>query len=248
MKALITGASSGIGKEMALYLNEQGIDLILVSKDEVELEEIKNQIGEKARAICVDLGSAEACINLYKEVGDIDILINNAGFGVCGDFTETDLITELNMINTNVCAVHTLTKLFLTNMKKNNFGYILNVSSIAGFLPGPHMATYHATKSYVLTLTEGIHEELSKEGYNIRVSILCPGPIKTPFLDKANVKFGTKLMTSRYVARYAIDNMFKGKYIILPGSNDKILRFLSKVLPDKVLAKIVYKKVSKKDS
>lgn len=247
MKALVTGASSGIGKEMAMYLSEQGIDLVLVARDQEKLQEVQKQIKTKSEIICMDLGDAENCIELYKKIGDIDILINNAGFGICGNFTQTDLIKELNMINTNICAVHTLTKLFLYEMKKKNFGYILNVSSIAGFLPGPQMATYHATKAYVLKLTQSIYEELKQEGYNIKVSALCPGPIKTPFVNKANVEFKTKLMTSKYVAIYAIDNMFKGKYIILPGGNNKIIRFLSKIVPDKITAKVVSKLVKKKN-
>lgn len=246
MKALITGASSGIGKEMALYLSEQGIDLVLVAREQDKLEEVQKQIKTKSEIICMDLGDAENCINLYKQVGKVDILINNAGFGTCGDFTETDLITELNMISTNVCAVHTLTKLFLADMKENNSGYILNVSSIAGFLPGPQMATYHATKAYVLKLTQSIYEELKQGGYNIKISCLCPGPIKTPFLEKANVKFKTKLMTSKYVAEYAIDNMFKGKYMIIPGGNNKIIRFLSKIVPENIAGKIVGKSLTKR--
>lgn len=241
MRALVTGASSGLGKEIAIYLSEQGIDLVLVARDREKLEEVQKQIETKVEIICMDLGDAENCIELYKKVGDIDILINNAGFGDYGSFTETNLITELNMINTNICAVHTLTKVFLHEMKKKNSGYILNVSSIAGFLPGPQMATYHATKAYVLKLTQSIYEEVNQEGYNITISALCPGPIETPFLDKANVKFKAKLMTSEYVARYAIDNMFKGKYMILPGGNNKAIRFLSKFVPEKLIGKIVYK-------
>lgn len=248
MKALVTGASSGIGKEMALYLSEQGIELVLVAREQDKLEEVQKQIKTKCEIICMDLGDAENCINLYKKVGNIDILINNAGFGTCGDFSETDLITELNMISTNVCAVHTLTKLFLADMKRNNSGYILNVSSIAGFLPGPKMATYHATKAYVLKLTQSIYEELCQGGYNIKISCLCPGPIKTPFLEKANVKFRTKLMTSKYVAEYAIDNMFKGKYMIIPGGNNKAIRFLSKIVPEKIAGKIVGKSLAKRNS
>ena len=120
MRALVTGASSGIGKEMAMYLSEQGIDLVLVAREQEKLEELQKQIKTKSEIVCMDLGDAENCIELYKQIGDIDILINNAGFGTCGNFTETDLITELNMINTNICAVHTLTKLFLYEMKKKN--------------------------------------------------------------------------------------------------------------------------------
>ena len=240
MKALVTGASSGIGREMAIYLSEQGIDLVLVAREQEKLEQVQKELNTNSQIICMDLSLAENCVELYKQVENIDILINNAGFGTCGEFTETDLITELNMVNTNVCAVHTLTKLFLQDMCKRNSGYILNVASIAGFMPGPHMATYHATKAYVLKLTQSIYEELRKRNSNVKISALCPGPIKTAFLEKANVEFKTKLMTARYVARYAIDNMFKGKYMILPGGNNKMIRFLSKIVPDKIIGKIVY--------
>lgn len=240
MKALVTGASSGIGREMAIYLSEQGIDLVLVAREQEKLEQVQKELKTNSQIICMDLSLAENCVELYKQVENIDILINNAGFGTCGEFTETDLITELNMISTNVCAVHTLTKLFLQDMCKRNSGYILNVASIAGFMPGPHMATYHATKAYVLKLTQSIYEELRKRNSNVKISALCPGPIKTAFLEKANVEFKTKLMTAKYVARYAIDNMFKGKYMILPGGNNKMIRFLSKIVPDKIIGKIVY--------
>ena len=241
MKALVTGASSGIGKEMAIYLSNKGIDLILVARKEDKLKEVQKQIKTNSEIICMDLSLTENCIELYKQVNDVDILINNAGFGAFGEFAETDLKKELSMINTNVCAVHILTKLFLQDMCKKNSGYILNVASIAGFLPGPHMATYHATKSYGLKLTQSIYEELRKRKSNVKISALCPGPIKTAFLDKANVKFKTKLMTAEYVAKYAIDNMFNSKYMILPGGNNKAIRFLSKIVPDKIIGKIVYR-------
>lgn len=246
MKALVTGASSGLGKEMAIYLSEQGIDVVLVAKDREKLREVQKEIQTKSEIVCVDLSDAQNCIDLYKKVGDIDILINNAGFGTTGSFTETDYITELNMISTNICAVHTLTKLYLHEMKKKNSGYILNVASIAGFMPGPQMATYHASKAYVLNLTQSIYEELNQEGYDINISALCPGPIKTPFIEKANVKFKTKLMTAEYVARYAIDKMFEGKYMIIPGANNKLIRFLSKIVSDKLIGRIVYKMEEKK--
>ena len=240
MKALITGASSGIGKEMAIYLSEKGIDLVLVARDQSRLVEVQKQIKTNSQIICMDLGDAEKCIELYKEVKDVDILINNAGFGIYGEFLDTDLTKELNMVSLNVCAVHTLTKLYLSDMCKRNSGYILNVASIAGFMPGPHMATYHATKAYVLKLTQGIYEEIRRKKLNVKISALCPGPIETPFLDRANVRFKTKVMTPQYVARYAIDNMLKGKYMVSPGRNNKLIRFLSKIVPDKMIGKIVY--------
>ena len=175
MKALITGASSGIGKEMAIYLSEKGIDLVLVARDKSRLEEVQKELKTASQIICMDLGDAPNCIELYKEVKDVDILINNAGFGIFGEFVDTDLIKELNMVNLNICAVHTLTKLYLNDMCKNNNGYILNVASIAGFMPGPHMATYHATKAYVLKLTQGIYEEIKRKKVNVKISALCPG-------------------------------------------------------------------------
>lgn len=240
MRALITGASSGIGKEMAKYLSEKNVDLVLVSREENKLLEVKESLKTNVEIISMDLSDAQNCVNLFKQVGDIDILINNAGFGDFGEFSNTDLIKELNMINLNVCAVHTLTKLFLKDMIEKDKGYILNVASIAGFLPGPHMATYHATKAYVLKLTQSIYEEIRRSKSNVKISVLCPGPIQTPFLEKANVKFKSKPMGAESVAKYAIDNMLKGKYMIIPGGGNKIIRILSKIASDKFAGKIVY--------
>ena len=240
MKALITGASSGIGKEMAIYLSEKGIELVLVAREQEKLQEVQRQLKTNSEIVCMDLSDVNNCVSLHEKVNDIDILINNAGFGKFGNFTETDLKTELNMIHLNVCSVHALTKLYLADMFKRNSGYILNVASIAGFMPGPHMATYHATKAYVLKLTQSIYEEIRKQNKDIKISALCPGPIETPFLDRANVRFKTKTMTAKEVARYAVDNMFKGKYMILPGGNNKMIRILSKIVPDKIIGQIVY--------
>lgn len=246
MKALITGASSGIGKEMAIYLSELGIDLILVARRENKLEELKQKLKTNIEIIALDISSAENCINLYKQVKDVDILINNAGFGTFGEFDKTSLIEELKMIDTNISGMHTLTKLFLKDMKEKDEGYILNVSSIAGFLPGPLMATYYATKSYVLRLTESIYEELRREKSNVTISALCPGPTKTEFMEKAGVKFNMNCDSSKEVARYGIDKMFKGKLIILPNARMKILRVISKIVPDKLIAMVVYKTQEKR--
>ncbi len=242
MKALITGASSGIGKEMSIYLSKQGIDLVLVGRDENKLKSVQNMIKTDVNVdiIVMDLSIGENCVEVFNKIPDIDILINNAGFGTCGNITETDILTEMNMINTNICAVHMLTKLYLKRMNEKNSGYILNVASIAAFMPGPLMATYYSTKSYVYRFTESIYEELNKMGSKVSISCLCPGPIKTNFLDTANVKFKVKLMSSEYVAKYAIDKMFKKKRIIVPGIQNKAVRFLSKLFPDRITAKIIY--------
>ena len=189
MKALVTGASSGIGKEMAYYLDKLGYDLILVARDKVKLEEVQNKLSKKSKIVIIDLANEKKIKDLYMLVKNenIDFVINNAGFGVFGKFTETDLEKEVNLINTNITAVHTLTKLFLKDMVAKNEGRILNVASIAGFAPGPLMATYYSSKAYVLRLTESIYEELRREKSNVKVSVLCPGPVATNFNNVANI-------------------------------------------------------------
>jgi short-subunit dehydrogenase len=171
---------------------------------------------------------------------NINILINNAGFGLFGKFNDADLDKELNMVDLNIKAVHTLTKLFLSDMKKKNHGYILNVASSAAFLPGPLMSTYYATKAYVLRLTEAIFEELRINKSDVVVSCLCPGPVKTNFNKVANVEFELKSLTSEYVSKYAIDKMFKKKLIIIPGFYIKLSYIFSRFVPIKLLLKVVY--------
>ena len=183
--------------------------------------------------------------NKLKEE-NIDLLINNAGFGVFGNFNETDLEKELSLINTNIIAVHILTKLFLQDMIKINKGRILNVSSIAGTSPGPLMATYYSSKAYVLRLTESIYEELKKQKTNVTISVLAPGPVATNFNNVANVKFSIKALSSQYVAKYAIDKTLKGKLMIIPGFKIKILKILSKISPDKLAMKVIYANQTRK--
>ena len=247
MKALITGASSGIGRDMAKCLGKKGFDLILVARNKEKLEEVKIGIKTNVEIITMDLASEENCKELYNKVKDVDILINNAGFGLFGEFTKTDLDTELEMIKTNIIAVHTLTKLFLKDMVKKDKGYILNVSSIAGFLPGPLMGTYYSTKAYVLRLTQSLQEELRKQKSNVNLSVLCPGPTATDFLSRAGVTFKTKSASSEYVARYAIDKLLKGKRIIVPTLKIICARFLCKITPDLILSKVAYKIQKKRD-
>jgi hypothetical protein len=240
MKALVTGASSGIGRDIAKYLSTLGYDIIAVARDGEALNKLKEEIKTKVDIYSIDLADEEACVELYKALKNkkVDVLVNNAGFGDFGEFVETDLDKELNMINVNIKAVHILTKLFLQDMVKRNSGYILNVASIAGFMPGPLMATYYSTKAYIVRLTQGINTELKKKKSKVKICALCPGPVNTNFNKVANVKFGLKGLSSEYVAKYAVNNMFKGKLIILPGVKIKLVRFLSKIAPDKLVAKI----------
>ncbi len=248
MKALVTGASSGIGREMAKILSDMGYDLILVARRKKKLEELKKQLTTKVTIINLDISSTYNCMKLYDKVKkeDIDIVINNAGFGLFGEFTETSLDKELDMIDTNIKAVHTLTKLFLKDFKEKDSGYILNVASSAAFLSGPLMSTYYATKGYVLKLTEAIYEELRREDSNVYIGALCPGPVDTEFNDVANVKFSIQSLNSHDVAEYAINQMFKRKLIIIPGWKMKFIVF-SRLLPRKLLLRINYNIQKKKE-
>ncbi len=239
MKALITGASSGIGRDFAKILDKKGFDLVLVARDTDKLNEVKNELKGNVEIISMDLSIPENCKKLHAENPDIDLLINNAGFGDCGNFAITNLDKEISMINTNITAYHILTKLYLIDMKKENKGHILNVASIAGFMPGPLMATYYATKAYIVRLSEGIREELKKEKSNVKISILCPGPVNTNFNKVANVKFHLREANSMRVAQYAINHL--NKFYIVPGLDIKLARFGAKITPAPLISKITYK-------
>ena len=247
MKALITGASSGIGKEIAIKLSMMGYDVILVSRNEKELKKVSNLCLGKPQIHVADLSNMEECKNLFKKFKDVDVLINNAGYGIFGEFDKTDLEKDLNMIDINIKAVHILTKLYIKEMVKKDKGRILNVASTAAFLPGPLMATYYSSKSYVLKLTVSIYEELRKIKSNVKISALCPGPVNTNFNNVAGVKFALKGLSSDYVAEYAINKMFKNKLIIIPGFINKLGVVGCKLLPLKLLAKIDYNIQSKKE-
>ena len=248
MKALITGASSGIGLDMAKYLATMKCELILVARDKEKLEKIQESLPTKVTIIVADLSNEQKVKELYVLTKNekIDILINNAGFGVFGYFTETDINKELEMIDTNIRAVHLLTKFFVKDMEKNNFGYILNVASSAAFQPGPLMATYYATKSYVYQLTEALYYEQKKKNTNVHVSVLCPGPVDTNFNNVAVVKFGVKPLKSSYVAKYAIDKMFKNKMLIIPGFTMKCAKFFGRFVSDKFMLRLAYRIQKKK--
>ena len=204
------------------------------------MNEVKAKLHTNVEVVSMDVSKAENCKELHEKYQDIDILVNNAGFGDCGYFTKTSLDKELKMIDTNIVAYHVLTKLYLQDMKQRNSGKILNVASIAGFMPGPLMATYYSTKAYVVRLSEAIREELKKENSKVQISILCPGPVNTNFNKVADVKFALKGLSSEYVAKYTIDKLFKGKFYIVPGWKIKLARFGSKIAPNNLVAKICY--------
>ena len=242
MKALITGASSGIGRDIARVLSDRGVDLILVARRLDRLEELKAELPTKVRTIKLDLSEGDAAYELHQSIKDeeIDIVINNAGFGIFGAFDKTDINREMELIDTNIRAVHILTKLFLKDFKERNSGYILNVSSSASFLPGPLLSSYYASKSYVTRLTEAVYEELRREQSGVYIGVLCPGPVRTEFDEVADVKFSVKGLSSEYVAKYAIDKMFKRKLIIIPGIQMKLAKFFGRFCSEKLLLRISY--------
>ena len=243
MKALITGASSGIGREMAYYLASKNIDLILVARRKDELLKIKNELKNvKVQIMPLDLCEMDNLELLWNETQDkdVDILINNAGFGLFGEFSKTSLERELQMIDLNIVALHYLTKKFLVEFEEKGRGYILNVASSAGFMSGPKLSTYYATKNYVCRLTEAIYQELKMKKSNVHISALCPGPVDTEFNKVANGTFKTKSADSKYVAKYAIDKMFKGKLIIVPTFYMKLSLLAAKLAPRKLMLRIVY--------
>ena len=243
MKALITGASSGIGLDMAKYLATKKCELILVARNKTKLEEIQEQLPTKVTIIIADLSNEQRVKDLYvlAKKENIDILINNAGLGDFGLLTDTDLNKDLEIINTNIKAVHILTKYLVKDMEKRDTDtFILNVSSSAAFQPGPLMSTYYATKSYTYQLTEALYYEEKKKKTKVHVSVLCPGPVDTNFNNVAGVKFAIKPLKSTYVAKYAIDKMFEHKMLIIPGFKMKCAKFFSRLLSDKLLLRITY--------
>lgn len=242
MQAVITGASSGIGRDMAQILSNMGYDLFLVARRADRLEELAHGLPSKAVPIVLDLSRKENCFYLYDLLRDedIDLFINNAGFGVCGEFLDIPLETELSLIDTNITAVHILTKLFAQKFARANHGRILNVASASGFMAGPLLSTYYASKNYVLRLSEGIAEELHHRKSAVRISVLCPGPVKTEFDQVANVKFSLRGLDSEAVAAYAIRKTMQGKRVIVPGFGMKALLFFARFVPENLLTKITF--------
>ena len=237
--ACITGASSGIGKEFAYLLSDLEYDLILVGRNTDALHEIAVNVAVRCKCITCDLSDEKSCVKLGRKLRQypLDIMINNAGFGELGEFTETKLKNDINMINVNIKAVHILTKAVLPGFIQRDRGYIMNVASSAGLLPGgPYMSTYYATKAYVTSLTTAIHGELRDLKSNVHISMLCPGPVDTNFNNVANVKFALSGIPADYCAYYALCKMFTGKLTIIPTFTMKAGVFGSRFLPRQVLA------------
>ena len=240
MIALVTGASSGIGRDIARSLAKHGINVIITARRRDRLIELKNELiekyGVKVMYIAADLSKQNQVFKLYDAVKkyNIDIFINNAGFGVFGEFTETNLERELDMIDVNIKAFHILFKLFTRDFKKRGCGYILNTASSAGFIPGPFFSSYYASKSYIIRMTQAVAEEL--RGTGVHVSMLCPGPVATEFGETARVKFRTIPYSSEKLAEHAVREMFAGKQMICENAFSKAMVILGKFVPERVMA------------
>lgn len=249
MTALVTGASSGIGRDIARKLGSMGVRLIITGRDKESLEALRQELGaRRVKVIAADISRRDECLRLYREASayGVDILVNNAGFGLYGKFCVTELDRELDMIDVNIGAVHILTKLFLRDFSARDKGYILNVASIAGFMPGPLMATYYATKNYVLRLTEAVREELRCQRSGVYIGAFCPGPVDTHFNSTAGVKFALRGISSEYAAEGAVRGMFARKALILPTYSVKAAVIASRFIPDMLLAAIARLFQSKK--
>jgi uncharacterized protein len=253
--ALVTGASSGIGLDLARLLAQGGYDLVLVARSAGKLQALGKELeqhGATTRVSAADLSEPDAAARVVAELGEtpVEILVNNAGYGLFGKFTETLLEEELAMIQLNVVALTHFTKLLLPGMVARGSGRILNVASTAAFQPGPLMAVYYATKAYVLSLSEALSEEL--DGTGVTVTALCPGPTQSGFqagakMEDSKLVRGKSLMTSEEVARAGYQALLKGKRVVIPGARNRLLAQSIRFLPRSTVTKFVKKAQERED-
>jgi short-subunit dehydrogenase len=249
MAVLITGASQGIGLELARLFAADGAELILTARDEERLHRVAADLGSagsRIHVIAADLTVPDRAKKLYSEAkelgGPIHTLINNAGFGSFGPFSETDIDAELSMIQLNVSALTVLTKLAASDMIRAGSGRILNVASTAAFQPGPYVAVYYATKAYVLSLSEALHEEL--RGTGVTVTTLCPGPTKTAFqaragMQRSRLTDGALVASAADVARDGYRAMKKGKRRVIAGLSNRLFVGTVRFLPRALVLRII---------
>lgn len=250
--ALITGASSGLGLNFAKIFARDGYNVVLVARGVDKLNALKDEVekdfGIKAYVFGCDLSEKDSAQKVYdytKENGiDISVLVNNAGFGDFGEFSERDWEKQYNMISVNVTTLAQLTRLYLPHFLEKNDGRILNVASIAAFEPGPLMSVYYASKAFVLSFTEALAVEIKKS--KVKVCALCPGPTGTGFEDAASAKASglfknLKVARADKVALFGYKKLMKGRVVVIPGLSNKILPFAVRFAPRCMVRNLVYK-------
>lgn len=245
----ITGASSGIGMEFARIYASKGYRLILTARRKDRLDALSKKLAVPCLIVTGDLSKEEECYRIFDLLKEerIDVFINNAGFGTCGKFSDTDLEKEINMLHVNVAAMHILFKLLLRKMQSEGRGTILNVASSAGLLPaGPFMAAYYASKSYVVSLTRAVAEELRQSKSPVYVCALCPGPVNTEFSEHADVKFALSGISAECCVSEAFRGMKQRKTIIIPTPLMRLACTAQRLVPSPVLLPVIARQQKKK--
>lgn len=251
--AVITGASSGIGEEFASYFASKGYDLVISARRSGRLLQVKKSLENAYPVTCeivtADVSRQEDCLRLYEHIKGrrIHVFINNAGFGECGKFLDTDFEKELSMIHVNVRAVYIFTKLMVQKFHKQGYGYLLNVASSAGLFPaGPYMAAYYASKAYVASLTRAAAAELAREKSFVYVGALCPGPVNTEFNQVAQVEFALPSISAKRCVQEAVHGMKKRQTVIVPSAHMKLAIAAQRLLPQRMLIRIISHQQKKK--
>ncbi len=243
--ALITGASAGIGCELSKLFAANGYNVVLVARDRIRLEslaaELRTRYPIHARVLVQDLSQSGAAQKIFDELVDLPVtaLVNNAGFGVFGLFSENDLTRQTEMVQVNVTALMQLTHLFLKPMLLRGSGRILNVASTAAFQPGPTVNVYYATKAFVYSFSYALADEL--DGSGVTVTTLCPGGTRTEFFDRAGHRplNAAVLMDAALVARIGYRGLMHGQRVVIPGLLNRIMAFISKRLPGWMTSPVV---------
>lgn len=241
--ALVTGASSGIGLELVRLLAADGHDVVCVARSAARLDELVAELGG-ARALVADLADPDAAAKVASEVPEVDVLVNNAGIGDYGPFAEADTAKTIGMIQLNVTSLTELTRAYLPGMLERGQGRVLNVASTAAFQPGPLMATYYATKAYVLSFSEAVAEEV--RGTGVTVTALCPGPTASGFqagaeMEASKLVKGRSLPTAAEVAAFGHRAMLGGKVVAVPGVKNKLGAVSARFTPRPVARRVVHR-------
>lgn len=238
MRAIITGASSGLGAEFARQLDAMGYETVLVARREEKLRELAAELSHPAAVVPMDLARPGEAERLYQLFPEADVLINNAGFGSFGAIAESNLNEDQAMIATNITACYTLLKLYLGAFQKQRHGFILNTASAAAFMAGPYFGLYYASKAFVMRASQAAAREV--KGSGVSVSALCPGSVATEFNNRAHTTFSSRPLSAQKVVAYALKKMLAGKALIIPSVKIRAAFVMSKLMPESWLTEFSY--------